>query len=92
MSTYLYSKWRKPPIEGPFEFYSELDADRWEMRKVEVFRGGHLGHASSSQSAGGTCLAIVPVPPFQEMDSQVEFEVKTISRDEFEAVWKCAAA
>jgi hypothetical protein len=36
MTTYLYAKWKSAPADSPVEFYSELDATRWETPKVEV--------------------------------------------------------
>jgi hypothetical protein len=93
MSTYLYAKWKNAPADSPVEFYSELDATRWETRKVEVFPDGHMGYASSTKSSNdGTRLAIVALPSVDEIARQIEFEAKSISANEFEAVWKRAAA
>jgi hypothetical protein len=92
MNSYFYSKWKDGPLDSPVEFYTELDPARWEQRKVEVFRDGHLGYASSTHSTYGTRLAIVPVPSLAEIATQPEFEVKPIEAGEFEAVWKRAAA
>lgn len=91
MTTYLYAKWKNAPADSPVEFYSELDAANWEKRKVEVFPDGHMGYASSASSSNdGTRLAIVALPPISEIARQIEFEAKSISADEFEAVWKRA--
>lgn len=91
MTTYLYAKWKSAPADSPVEFYSELDAARWEKRKVEVFPDGHMGYASSSSSSNdGTRLAIIALPPINEIARQIEFEVRPISADEFETVWKRA--
>jgi len=92
MSTYLYSKWKNGPLDSPVEFYSELDPARWETRKVEIFRDGRLGYASSTQSKFDTRLGIIPVPSLEEIASQIEFEVRPSEAGEFEAVWKRATA
>ena len=92
MSTYLYAKWLNNPADSPAEFYSELDSNRWETRKVEVFRDGRIGYASAGKSARETRLAIVPIPPLEEINKQAEFEAKTITAEEFEAAWKRATA
>jgi hypothetical protein len=90
MNTHLYSRWKSGPPDSPAEFYSELDPARWEIRKVEVFADGRLGHASSTGSLHGTRLGLVPVPSFDEIASQPEFQTKVIQADEFEAIWKRA--
>ncbi len=92
MNTYLYSKWLNNPADSPMEFYSELDPGRWEVRKVEVFRDGRSGYASTVKSTGNTRLAIVPIPPLADISSLAEFETRTITADEFEAVWRRATA
>ena len=90
MSTYLYSKWKNAPSGFPTEFFSELDAARWEKRKVEVFFGDRLSYASTSTSTSNTRLGTIPVPPIHEIRKQNEFEVREITKNEFEVVWKKA--
>ena len=91
MTTYMYAKWKNAPADSPVEFYSELDAARWELRKVEVFPDGHMGFASVAKSSNdGTRLAIVALPPIDEIARQIEFEAKPISAEEFESIWKRA--
>jgi len=51
MPSYIYSKWHDSPEDSPVEFYSELDDDRFETRKVEVFKDGSLGFASEKASS-----------------------------------------
>ena len=90
MSSYLYSKWKDSPAGCPVEFYSELDDFRYETRKVEVFKDGKLGFASSAVASDDTQLGIVPVPPMSEIISQTEFESREISQREFEDKWQAA--
>lgn len=90
MTSYLYSKWKSAPAGAPQEFFSELDAGRWEQRKVEVFHGNRLGYASSSWSTSDTRLGTIQVPSIHEIRRQSEFEVREITKDEFEAMWKKA--
>lgn len=87
MSAYIYSKWKNSPAGSPVEFYSELDPSRYETRKVEVFANGKLGFASGSAATDGTRLGITPVPHISEIRSQHEFEIKEISKKEFEEKW-----
>jgi hypothetical protein len=53
------------------------------------FGGRRFTHYVSS-SNDGTRLAIVALPPLSEISRQIEFEAKSISAEEFEAVWKRA--
>ncbi len=87
MSAYIYSQWKKSPAGSPVEFYSELDSSRYETRKIEVFANGKLGFASATKATEGTRLGITPVPQISEIRSQPEFNVKEISKKEFEAKW-----
>ncbi|WP_444888283.1 DUF6881 domain-containing protein [Microbulbifer sp. JMSA008] len=88
MPFYIYSKWHNSPSDYPVEFYSELNSDRFETRKVEVFKDGSLGFASPKASSKTTKLGIAAVPPFAEIANQTEFDIKTITPQQFEAKWK----
>jgi hypothetical protein len=37
-----------------FNIYSELDEERWETRKIEIFADGRIGFASASESTPST--------------------------------------
>jgi hypothetical protein len=92
MASYIHSTWRSAPADSPVEFFSELDGQRFETRKIEVFRDGRFGFASSNGTALDTRLAIEPVPSLNEIRSQREFEVAEISKEAFEAKWKAVRA
>ncbi len=87
MSTYIYSKWKNNPPDSPAEFYSELDPNRYETRKVEIFNNGKMGYASSHTATPGTRLGITPVPQISEIRSQPEFDIKEITKNDFEKKW-----
>jgi hypothetical protein len=84
---YLRVGWKHQNPDDPVMLYSELNAERWEVRKVEVFRNGRCGYASPEESSGGTELGKVPVPALTEIVKDPQFEPSEISREEFEAVW-----
>jgi len=92
MSTYIYSKWKNSPVGSPVEFYSELDGQRYEIRKVEVFDGGRFGYASKTKVNNDTSLGIIPVPPLPEIMSQSEFDIKVINKEDFESMWEKAVS
>jgi hypothetical protein len=85
--TYIKVKWIHSCPDDPVLLYSELDGERWEMRKVEVFADGHFGYASSTESGGSTGLGLEPVPTLPEIGSDPQFEPVEITKQEFEEVW-----
>jgi hypothetical protein len=90
---YLAVKWKHSFVDEPVLLYSELDEQRWECRKVEVFADGHGDYADADKSTGSTQLGLVPVPELSEIAEDEEFEPMEITSDEFEKVWEqCVAA
>jgi hypothetical protein len=87
---YIKVEWHHDHNDMPILLYSELDEERWEVRKVEVFRGGSLGYAGHFGSHGPTMLGLVPVPPLAEIASSPEFKPTEITNEEFEEVWRRA--
>ena len=67
---------------------SELDADRDEVRKIEMWRDGRVGCASLHVEAGGTRPGKVPVPPLAVIDLDPEFQPEVISTTDFKDCWE----
>ncbi len=88
MHSYIYSKWHNSPADSPVEFYSELNGDRFETRKVEVFKDQSLGFASKKSSSKSTKLGIIAVPPITEIAKHPEFDIHSITQQQFEEKWK----
>ena len=84
---YILVNWRQESKDEPVLLYSELDDDRWEVRKVEVYRDGRCDYASSTEATGSTRLGEMPVPPLAEIAAAPEFDAEEISEHEFEEVW-----
>lgn len=87
---YIRVKWLHANAAYPIWLYSELDSERRETRKVEIWADGRVGYASSAD--GGietvdTRLGELPVPLLEEIAKDPEFEPLEISRQEFEQVW-----
>jgi hypothetical protein len=85
--THMRVRWTHSLPNAPVLLYSELDDQRWEVRKVEVYGDGHKGFASPSESAGDTILGKEQIPPLTEIRSDPQFDPSEISKDEFESVW-----
>ena len=84
---YLTVRWKHSLSTEPVLLYSEIDDDRWERRKVEVFRDGRQGYANSDEAIGSTRLGLEPLPELNVIASDKQFEPMEISKEEFERVW-----
>lgn len=74
--------------EMPVFIYSELDDERFEVRKVEIFHDGRMGWASLLAEFGGTALSPEPISANIEMASNPVFVLTIIDREAFEELWK----
>lgn len=88
-ASYIKVAWKHEHRDEPVLLYSELDGERWEIRKVELFRDGSMAHADEYM-ADGSMLGLIPVPSMVEIASQPEFAPALIARDEFEDIWSRA--
>jgi hypothetical protein len=88
--TYFKCKWNHAQGDEPVLLYSELDEERWETRKVEIFRDGKMGFANRHTEFGGSRLGLEPLPPLTVIAADSEFEPETITQAEFESVWTAA--
>jgi hypothetical protein len=91
-NTYLRVRWKHALVDAPVEMLSELDEERWEVRKVDVYADGHMTYAWGKGASGDTGLRECAVPPIEEIAADPQAEPAEISRDEFEAVWDRAFA
>ncbi|MDH5411951.1 MAG: hypothetical protein OEY16_11230 [Alphaproteobacteria bacterium] len=87
---YLKVHWNHESEKLPIAFYCELDGDRMEVRKVELFADGSLGYANEKRSSGKTILGALPMPPMAELSASPNYTPAEITRDEFEDVWRLA--
>jgi len=90
MSAYSYIRvrWLHRDQSYPVELWSELDALRFEIRKIEVWSDGRVGFASRERESGGTMLGEAPLPSLAEIAADPEFEPEQISELEFEKCWR----
>jgi uncharacterized protein DUF6881 len=84
---YIRVRWLHEDRDYPILLISELDAGRWETRKVEVFADGSIGYASKDEEVGGTALGDLPVPSLQEIASDPQFLAEEITGEQFESIW-----
>ena len=84
---YIFVKWKHDDPRDPVSIYSEIDAEQWEHRKVEVFRCGQRGFADQNEEVGGSRLGLEPWPDLDKLGAEAEFEISEITKTEFEEVW-----
>lgn len=89
---YQRVEWYQSSQEFPSVLYSEIDAEGWEVRKVDEYADGRLDIAAAGIETGRTFLGLVPVPPLDEINGDPQFEGVEISADEFEIVWERATS
>jgi hypothetical protein len=84
---YLLVKITGEADDMPSEIYHELDENRFERRKVEIFEDGSVSWAYQDVEEGSTQLASEAVPSFEEINSNNKFSPEEISLDQFEQIW-----
>jgi hypothetical protein len=88
---YIKVDWKHDSKEYPVTIYSEISDDGYENRKVEVFPDGRSEYADKNTSLQNkTVLGDQPVPSFEEINKNPEFELAEIAKDEFENIIKNA--
>jgi len=85
--SYIKILWKEADEGLPSLYYSELDDNRWELRKVEVYRDGLATYADKDISTGSTMLGLIPFPPISELGARPELDVEEISKEEFDEAW-----
>ena len=88
--SYLKVHWRHDSEKQPVAFYCELDGDRMEVRKVELFADGSLTYAYEKGASGSTLLAPLPMPTIEDLSNSPNYDPSEITREEFEDVWRLA--
>ncbi|UPT62558.1 MAG: hypothetical protein M0D54_19745 [Hyphomonadaceae bacterium JAD_PAG50586_4] len=87
-ASYMRVRWLHDHPNEPVDLWSELDDQRFEVRKVEIWRDGRVGFAARDRESGGTLLGTVAMPSLSEIAANPEFEPEEISGVEFEACWQ----
>lgn len=86
--TYLRVTWLHDYPDDPRTIVVELDEERWETRKVELFPDGTKGWADATTEVGTTGLALVQTPSIEEIASDPQFVPEEITAHEFERLWR----
>jgi hypothetical protein len=87
---YQRVRWLQDSSEFPVVLYSEVDAEGWEVRKVDEYADGHRDLAGDGVATGQTALGEAQIPSIEEINVDPEFDAVEIGHAEFEAVWRAA--
>lgn len=85
--TYLLVKWEKSSPDEPCLMYSELDDQRMERRKIDVYADGRWGFADEHEEVGGSGLGEASTPTVDHLNADSEYEAEMIDKEEFEKMW-----
>ncbi len=89
--TYVGLEWIHDHGDEPRFIYSELDDERYETRKIAVFKDGRMVKVSEDHpECGSTVLAVLPIPSIEETNAITEEKghAEKISVAEFADLWK----
>ena len=89
---YVKVKWLHEVEDTPILLYSELDHNRYEVRKVEAYSDGRLDYADQESNSGHTKLGIEPIPSIDDIAKDPQFIPENITKKDFDEVWTLARA
>ena len=84
---YLKCRWIHNFDDEPILIYSELDNDRFELKKIHIYRNGEIGYAYQEIEFLDTRLGEVPVPEIEEIRADPQFVPEYIAEEEFQKIW-----
>ena len=87
---YLKVSWHHNLDSEPYEIWSELDSNRYEVRKIELYEDGHVGIASTNYNTVDCRLSTEPLPLLADINSDSQFIGCVVSSSRFEDLWSHA--
>lgn len=67
---YIKTIWKHKHLNEPEIIYSELDENRWEIRKLEIYKNNDFGYATKSIEYNGSGLALIPFESVEEINKK----------------------
>ena len=85
---YILLEWFHDIENEPYIIYSEIDSQRYEIRKIEVFKNGTYLKCSEEILSSQIELADVAFPEnIDEINRDRQFCAKYITKEDFERMW-----
>jgi hypothetical protein len=91
-TSYIQVIWLAAFPEDVHEFYDELDAQRWSIRCVRVYRDRS---SAAFSYASPNWRDVMPQAPIDEpgvINRDSQFHARAITQAEFDAAWQAAAS
>ncbi len=84
---YIHIQWNHDLPDAPTDVYSELDDNRMEIRKIEVFGDQTVGYALLGLASELTSLRPTPVPYVSQLNQDPKASARDIEWHEFDDLW-----
>ena len=84
---YVKVRWSHDSPDEPVTYLSELGEDRYETRKVQIYRDGRMEWADEQHETPTAGVSEIEFPPLEEIRAQPEFTAQEITAEEFNAAW-----
>ena len=85
---YVKLKWFHDIETEPCIIYSEISDQRYEVRKIEVYKSGVCVKCDENMIGSQAILADVPFPTdFDVINQDKQFYITYINKEEFERIW-----
>lgn len=89
---YVKVAWEHDFPDEPVIYLSELGEDRYETRKVQLYRDGRADWADEHHETATVGLSEISFPSVEEISRQPDCRAEQISSEEFEQAWTNARA
>lgn len=87
---YIDVLWKHTHENEPVRLVLELDDGRFELRRLEFFMNGTV-RAITGDEIHEAAIEVLPVPPLEDINNDKQFEGRTLTAREFEALWSTNA-
>jgi len=85
---YVHIQWVHDQPDAPTDIYAELDDNRMEVRKVEMFNDGSIGYALEGVSTQSTSLRPSPLPYVSQLNQDPKAMARDMDWHEFDDLWE----
>lgn len=86
---YVHIKWNHELLDAPTDVYAELDGNRMEVRKIEIYNDHNIGFAmEGGRSSGNTSLRPTPVPLVSVLNQDPKAMARDMDWHEFDDLWE----
>jgi NADH pyrophosphatase NudC (nudix superfamily) len=82
--------WIHTNADYPVVLYSEINANGWEIRKVDLFPDAHFEYAGAGHETERTVLSTEPMPPISTINADPQFIAAEITEHDFNVIWSAA--